>query len=159
MIPAFDLAARLRDVHPPPAPSWWPLAPGWWVALVLVLVLVVIAVRFAPPWWRRLRMRRHLVAALEAIATRHRAGAAADATVAEVSSLLRLAALVRYPDGDVAGLHGADWIAFLDACERAPGRFEAVRGALTVAPYGPPGPHIDAAPLLRAARGWLRAVV
>jgi len=99
------------------------------------------------------------MAALEGIAARHRAGAPADATVAEVSSLLRLAALVSYPDRDVAGLHGANWIAFLDACERAPGRFEAVRGVLTVAPYGSPGANIDAAPLLRAARGWLRAVV
>jgi hypothetical protein len=159
MIPELDLVARLRDVHPPPAPSWWPLAPGWWVALLLVVVLAVIAIRYAPPWWRRLRMRQQLMATFEAIARRHRAGAPADKTVAEISSLLRLAALARYPDRDVAGLHGSDWIAFLDACERAPGRFEAVRDALTVAPYGEPGASVDAAPLLRAARGWLRAVV
>lgn len=159
MIPELDLLARLRDLHPPPAPPWWPPAPGWWLALLLVVALMVIAIRYGPAWWHRLRTRRRLIATLRAIARRHRAGAPADAIVAEVSSLLRRAALSRFPDRDVAGLHGGDWIAFLEAGDRAPGRFEAVRDALTVAPYGPPDARVDAVPLLRAARGWLRAVL
>jgi hypothetical protein len=168
MIADLDLLARLRDVHPPPAPSWWPLAAGWWAMLVVIVVLVVISIRIAPPWWRRLRLRRRLMAMLEAIARRHRAGAPAEATVAEVSSLLRRAALARFPESAVAGLHGGDWLAFLEARDRTPGRFAALRGALTVAPYAPyaslapndrHGAGIDAAPLLRAARGWLRAVL
>jgi len=159
MIPELDLIARLRDVHVPSAPPWWPPAPGWWLALALLGALAVIAIRYGPPWWRRLRMRWRLMARLEAIARRHRAGAPSAAIVAEISSLLRLAALARFPDRDVAGLHDDEWIAFLEECERAPGRFEALRGELTVAPYGPPGTNVDAAPLLRAARGWLVAVL
>lgn len=159
MIPDLDLVARLRDLHPPPAPAWWPLAPGWWGALLLAVVLVVALSRYAPPLWRRLKLRRRLIGTLETIARRHRAGAPAAATVAEISSLLRLAALAKFPDGGAAGLHGGDWIAFLEARDRAPGRFAALRGALAVAPYSPPGSCVDAEPLLSAARGWLRAVL
>lgn len=43
----------LRDIHLPPAPSWWPLAPGWWGLLVLVLLAVGVAIW----WWRRQRRR------------------------------------------------------------------------------------------------------
>jgi len=155
----MELLARLRDLHPPPAPPWWPPAPGWWIVLLLGAALAALAVRYGPPWWRRRRMRRRLLAALDTIARRHRAGAPADAIVAEISQLLRLAALARFAQRQPAGLHGGDWIAFLDACDRTPGRFDALRGALTVAPYGPPGTRVDAAPLLRAARGWLRAAL
>jgi hypothetical protein len=159
MTPDFELLARLRDLHPPPAPSGWPLAPGWWAVLVLVVVLLVVSIRYGPPWWRRRKLRRWLIAKLEDIARRHRAGAPANATVADISSLLRLAALARYPERELAGLHGTDWVAFLDDCDRAPGRFAALRGALTVAPYAPPDPRVDPVPLLRAARRWLRAVL
>ncbi len=158
MIPQLDLLARLRDVHPPAEPPWWPLAPGWWIALALLVALAVLVIRYAPPWWRRLRLRRRLLAALDAIARRHRAGAPADAAVVEVSQLLRLAALTRFPERNVAGLHGGDWVAFLESRDRKPDRMESVREALTAAPYRPLA-RVDAAPLLKAARGWLRAVI
>jgi len=155
----LDLAARLRDVHPPSEPPWWPPAPGWWIVLLIALMLLALAIRYARPRWRRWRMRRGLLAALEAIARRHRAGAPETATAAEVSQLLRRAALERFPQSDAAGLVGEGWMAFLAACDRAPGRFESVREALTVGPYGTPGTKVDVATLLSAVRGWLRVAI
>jgi len=148
VIPELELLARLRDAHPPAAPSWWPPAPGWWIALVLAVALAVIAFRTLPGWWRRLRLRRRLLAALEA-----------TATAAEVSQLLRLAALERFPERSPAGLHGAEWVAFLEACDPVPGRFAAVAEALTQTPYRGGGAGAEAARLRAAARGWLRAVL
>ena len=155
----LDLAALLRDVHPPAEPPWWPLAPGWWIVLVIVLVLLAIAIRRALPRWQRWRIRRRLLADLEAIVRRHRAGALETATAADVSQLLRRAALERYPQLAAAGLVGDDWIAFLAARDRERGRFESLRDALTAAPYSPPGTKVDAAALLTAARGWLLAAI
>ena len=155
----FELAARLRDVHPPPEPSWWPPAPGWWLALLAAVIVAAIVIRYALPYWRRWRMRRRLLTALEAIAQRHRAGVIEAATAAEVSQMLRVATLERFPQAEAAGLYGDAWIAFLEARDRAPGRFAALRTDLTVAPYGRPGTGADAAALLRAAQGWLRAVI
>ena len=141
-------AARLRDVHPPEAPPWWPPAPGWWIALALALLLAAIAVHHLRPRWRRYLLRRRLLAGLEAAA-----GAA------EISQLLRAAVLARFPQHPAAGLHGADWVAFLEARDRAPGRFAALGAALTEMPYRAPRAGDDVAPLREAARGWLRAAV
>lgn len=164
MTPRLELLARLRDLQPPPEPSWWPPAPGWWLAAALALLLVGVSIRWLPSRWRRWRSRRRILGALERIAARQRAGAPADAVIAEVSSLLRLAAMLRFPERDPGGRQGADWIAFLDACDAghgAPGRFDALREALTVAPYAPHDPsaaeRVDPSKLIRAARGWLRA--
>jgi hypothetical protein len=148
MIAEPELLARLRDLHPPPAPPWWPPAPGWWLALLLVLVLAAFALRHGPAAWRRWRLRRRLGAALTAAAS-----------AAEISQVLRLAALARFPGSDVAGLQGARWIEFLDSRSRSPGRFAALGEALTEMPYRAPGERADPAPLHAAARGWLREVL
>lgn len=147
-MPELDLLARLRDLHPPQAPSWWPPAPGWWMALVLLLALAALAWRYAPAAWRRWRLRRRLLAALQA------AGSAA-----EVSQVLRRAAVLRFPARDCAGLHGAEWVAFLEGCAKTRGRFAALDEALTVMPYREPRADDDIRPLVRAARGWLREVL
>lgn len=144
MIPELELLARLRDAHPPAAPSWWPPAPGWWLALLLALALAVLVMRYGPAWWRRLRLRRRLFAALEA-----------TASVAEISQLLRRAALERYPEARPAGLTGADWVAFLESCARCPGQF----AALAELPYRAHGAADEFARLRRAARDWLHAVL
>ena len=143
-----ELAARLRDAHAPEAPAWWPPAPGWWIVLVLALVLAALALRWGVPRWRRWRLRRRLLADL-----------AAAASAAEVSQLLRAAALARFPQAGAAGLLGDAWIAFLEARDRAPGRFAALGEALLAAPYRARAAGDELAPLREAARGWLRAVL
>jgi hypothetical protein len=143
-----DFVAQLRDAHPPEAPPWWPLAPGWWIALALALVILFFAARALRPRWRRYLLRRRLLAELEAAA-----GAA------EISQLLRAAALARFPQHAAAGLHGESWVAFLESRDRAPGRFAALSDALTGMPYRAPRAGDDVAPLREAARGWLREAV
>ena len=142
------LAARLRDAHAPEASGWWPPAPGWWLALVLLIVLAALALRWGVPRWRRWRLRQRLLAALA------QAGSAA-----EVSQLLRAAALARFPQEGAAGLQGASWIAFLESRDRAPGRFASLGEALLAAPYRARGADGELAPLRAAVRGWLRAVL
>ena len=142
-----ELLARLRDVHPPESPPWWPPAPGWWLLLLAAVALAALALRYGPAWWRRLRLRRRLLAALEGARS-----------AAEVSQLLRLAALERFAEREAAGLTGAEWLAFLDACGRTPGRFAALGEALTEAPYRAAAAG-ELEPLRTAARAWLRAVL
>ena len=44
-------AIPLRDLHLPDAIGWWPLAPGWWAALAIVVaVLCYFAWRLYKRW-------------------------------------------------------------------------------------------------------------
>jgi len=45
----------LRDVQLPPAPSWWPPAPGY-LMIGGVLLLLLVAMAFL--WWQRRRRRQ-----------------------------------------------------------------------------------------------------
>lgn len=98
----------LRDIHYPPAPSLWPLAPGWWLALaVMLLVFLALAYRHG----RRRRRRRAVLALFDAAVTRAQGDPPAE--IAAISSLLRRAALRR--DAEAATLDGEAWLGFLDA--------------------------------------------
>ena len=97
----------LRDIHQPPAPSWWPPAVGWWwlAAALLVLVCAMVGWRLYRAWQRR-RWQRLFDAEI--------AGAPdAAGRIAAMSSLLRRAARRHRPDAD--RLHGDSWLSFLDA--------------------------------------------
>lgn len=167
-IPPDPLAA-LRDWHLPDPVSWWPPAPGWWLIVGLVLAACALVLRW---WWRRRQQGAPARAAMAELG-RLRAGLAADGDgrhyAAAVSALLRRLALARYPREQVAGLTGADWLAFLDRSGGG-GRFAEGPGrVLAGIPYRLPegplddrgrdqtDPTLDSAGLARLAGDWIRA--
>jgi hypothetical protein len=104
----------LRDLHLPEAIGWWPPAPGWWLLGLLVLAgLVVLLVRYAR---RRARgaARRRALRELDALLAEFEAQRDAVRFAAGVSALLRRAMLAYAPRGEVAGLTGEAWLAWLD---------------------------------------------
>ena len=160
----------LRDIHLPPAPSWWPPAPGWWLLAIVVLVAVGFGVWTLLRQWRERRWRRRVIGELDRIAATHAAQPDSVRLAADVSQLLRRAALLVEP-GAVA-LHGEEWLAFLDrklldrrfdetsAGKSTSLRFRSDTGrALIDAAYrraeDPSGSAVDAVALLGLARRWL----
>src|SRR5690606_21767206 len=103
---AMPLAVVLRDIHVPPAPSWWSPAPGWWLlaAVLLVVAAVLLLLR-----WRRRRRHRAVLAMFE----QHLQAATTPAEqLAAMSELLRRAARRRDPQAD--RLEGEAWLQWLD---------------------------------------------
>lgn len=96
---------RLVDIVSIEEVSWWPLAPGWWVLFVFLLVVLVIMVVWSVRRWRGNAYRRAACVELESIGEL--------VSVDEVNALLKRTALSFRPREEIAGLAGNAWIDFL----------------------------------------------
>lgn len=101
----------LRDIHMPQTPGIWPLAPGWWVLLVLVVV-ICLCIPFLKKSGARYFTRRRFLQRLDFL--RSAAGESESSGVpAQLSQLLRDVAVFRFGPGASAGLVGVSWLEFL----------------------------------------------
>ena len=141
----------LRDIHTPPPPELWPPAPGWWILVGLVSILLALGSVWLLRRYRNARRRRGILDELALLEGRQ----AGPALAAEISSLLKRVALVRFPRAQVAALTGRAWLELLDR-EGGGGRFAEGPGrVLAEGPYAPDA-DFDAAALLDLARDWIK---
>lgn len=123
-----DALSQLRDIHmPADTTGFWPLAPGWWALIVLLLAIA--------GWllWRYIKkkqLQRHINAALreldryretllqqEALVAKGSPGADLNKArldyVNGVNAVLRRVALLHFPASTVASLSGRAWTDFI----------------------------------------------
>lgn len=94
--------ANLRDIVEPPPVPWWPLAPGWWLLLMMVgLIVALVAIR-QYRCWRANAYRRAALRELEGIDQ-----------LSAIAEILKRVALVAYPRAQVASLTGTAWVNWL----------------------------------------------
>lgn len=142
----------LRDLHLPAPPGWWPPASGWWILAGLLVAAGLLLLLF----WRRSRRLRYRRQALRRLAGLEQANElAAISLLAELSALLRRAALCAYPDGSCAGLNGEDWLRFLDRPLKESSFSQGVGRCLATGPYRKTA-DFDRAALLALCRRYLR---
>lgn len=146
-----DWLVQLAPAHAPPPIGWWPLAPGWWALLVL---LIAIIAGFCV-WYRRhpQRLRRgglRELAKLEATTV-------GDAALARaLVHLVRRYAVARYGREAVAGLSGERWLSF--AIARGATQWQGDTGtALLQAAYGGTPQKSERAHWVAGARAFLKA--
>ena len=153
MNPALE---NLRDIHLPPPPGLWPIAPGWWLLIAVCLIGLAVITAF---WWRGRRFRQLRQAArseLQHIETNWQNNP--PRLLADLNNWLRRVNKQLYP----ASLHlsGDDWLAHLNAS----GQTDAFTGSqgrkLQQLAYAP-DPLIDAADvdgdaLLALCADWLK---
>lgn len=147
---------QLRPMQLPDPISWWPLALGWWLLLVLIIASV-----FALLWWLRRRWadpRRYALAELKNLqacyspeSSQQSGGQAALLT--HCNQLLKRTALTLYPRHDVASLSGEAWIAFLLSSSKG-----CEAEALQCLKNGAYQQNVeyDSAALLKSCRQWLK---
>ncbi len=154
MNPNPDPLAALKDIHPPPAPSWWPPAPGWWI---LALSLLALAGWLGWLLWQRRQRearRQRILARLDALLAAYEPGRACD-YVADVSELLKRAALTRHPREKVAPLSGEAWLRFLDE-HGGGGRFRSGPGRILADGAYQRHCELDPEELAALAREWIQ---
>ena len=146
-----DWLAQLAPPHAPPPVGWWPLAPGWW-GLLLLLVAALVGLWL---WYRRpaQRLRRSGLRELATIEST----TVGDAALAQaLEHLVRRYAVARYGRDAVAGLSGSRWLAFAIAHGAAPWT-GATGESLLQAAYGGTPQQPDRARWIAGARAFLKA--
>ncbi|HDS1631404.1 MULTISPECIES: DUF4381 family protein [Stenotrophomonas] len=133
----------LRDVQVPPAPSWWPPAPGYLMIGGVVLLLLVVAVA-AFFWWQRRRRRQRW---LQLFDQELASTADAAAELAAIAGLLRRAARQAQPGSE--SLRDDAWWQRVDLQGTLP---EARRSLLAEGAYRP---RVDVNEVA-AVRRWAR---
>ena len=109
-----DPLAALRDVHLPPAVSWWPPAPGWWVILFIILALLALLFWYILHSRKKRQVSRQANVALEQIEYRFLSSENTEEAFRELSILTRKVVLTLCDDSRVAGLRGKNWVSFLN---------------------------------------------
>ncbi|MEZ5543426.1 MAG: DUF4381 domain-containing protein [Pseudomonadota bacterium] len=154
--------AVLRDIHDLDAIPWWPLAPGWWLLIGLLALLLATAglrywLRYSGfmPGWRgdARRQLRALQKSLRREEPRDVAG--------RLSTLLRRIAMARVGRRQAAGLSGDRWLSWLEEHDSTGFNWTRRGRILLHAPYMPPARAVErkeVARLVSAARRWVDAV-
>ena len=146
-----DWLAQLAPAHAPPPIGWWPLAPGWW-ALLALLIAAIVGICL----WYRSQPRRLRRSGLRELA-KLEATTVGDAALARaLEHLVRRYAVARYGRETVAGLSGARWLAF--AIARGATQWQGDTGtALLQAAYGGTPQKTERARWVAGARAFLKA--
>ena len=122
----------LRDIHLPEAIGWWPLAPGWWILLV-VFITGIIGLVFL---WRKLTGKTvKKIARLELASLRNNMKLTTLEKVQALSVLLRRVCISSFPRNQAASLTGAAWLKFLDSHSKGQNFTQGAGKILVEAPY------------------------
>jgi hypothetical protein len=147
-----SILAPMRGLEIPDGVSWWPVAMGWWLLLLLSLLLLL---GLGHRLYRRFAPRREALGLLNGLARRYRETGDLQHLAMGVSMLLKRVALVKHPRESVAGLGGVPWMAFLDR-HGGDGVFgQEELGAMAEVAYGS-GKTIDGERLILQAERWIR---
>jgi len=103
-----DWLTQLAPAHAPPPASWWPLATGWWVLLILSAIIIgALIYRQRHPASCLRRIALHQLKNMETMISD-------DVTLArELEHLLRRFAIARFGRDQVANLSGERWLTFI----------------------------------------------
>lgn len=149
--PAADPLSQLRELHLPEAPGVWPPAPGWYLLLLAVLILLA-----GGAWlWHRGRAQRRLRRAVRAelAALERQIGQGDDAAfLARISALLRRLAVQLHGPG-CAGLYGKAWRDYLRTAAPAGINAEFLQ-LLSEQRFQPQVQVADRAAVLQAVGNW-----
>ena len=141
-----SLLDQLAPLREPTSIGWWPLAPGWWLVLVIGAVLIVLLSRAPLVRWRNNHYRRLAMREIKVLKGKD------CATVEQVNRLLKATALRTWPEREVAALHGAEWLQMLsNSTPKAGHHWMASLDQVYRTPNSPASDE-----LLRGAAHWIR---
>lgn len=103
-----DPLAQLRDIHLPAPVSWWPLAPGWYMLIALVLIVLGFLL------WHSYKRRQQRLFQQTVLAELDSYLQQPSPAWEKINLLIKRVAFIHHPRQHIAGLTGEAWLAWLD---------------------------------------------
>lgn len=158
MNPASQNTPELRDIHLPDPVSWWPLAPGWWISLLLIIILIAAAYIFIPKLIRKIKHQpasKLALAEFNLIQQQYKSQNNQQNLVQAISVLLRRVCMTYDSRQNSASLTGKAWIEKLNNVNPQHKFSDELIDVLITAPYQK---HHDfnADLLLKQCEHWLK---
>ncbi len=147
----------LRDIKLPAEPSFWPLAPGWWL-LIALLMMLLIWLGFK--WYRHHQKKQRWQAIdeqLSAIEFKYTQDQNSQQLLTGISAFLRRFVKHQLGQNTATSLSGTQWIEHLNQLDSKP-TFSPYERPLTQGPFQASCEY-DADGLLQATRAFIKRQV
>ncbi|PXF63765.1 DUF4381 domain-containing protein [Kangiella spongicola] len=109
-----QLLKQLRDIHQPEPVSWWPLAPGWWIIIGLVVLIAALFIIKAILKKRHYRYVRLAVKELKQLKQANEE----TRWLARSHNVMRRLSLCYVPEDKIGSMNQQEWQAFLQATSK-----------------------------------------
>lgn len=149
--------SQLADIHLPPPVSLWPLAPGWYFLALLFIGCCLLMTYILCRYWQRHRLRKHILQHINLLHKTYEEQPTATRIIADISILLRRAALAVFPRQQIASLQGEAWLQFLNDTGKTT-EFTKPHGRLLITAAYQKEHHADLTPLFSACRHWVKTL-
>lgn len=150
-----DPLSELRDIHLPEPIHSWPIAPGWWILLLLILFSLISAIKFLRRRWKNNRYRRSGQQQLKQLLQEYQLHQDPRQYLKRFSELMKRIALACFPRERVASLSGEEWVAFLDQTGRTD-EFSLGHGQVLMYGAYEPDTEFEVQPLHELGMKWIR---
>ncbi|WP_119328577.1 DUF4381 domain-containing protein [Cysteiniphilum halobium] len=155
---ATDVLAGLKDIHLPPAVSMWPLAIGWYIVAVIVLVMVGFIIWFVAKKIKAYRRKQTLLKLFDTTIKTVEVEKPQE-FISEVSIFLKQVAMQELKIANVHLYFGENWLKFLDEKLKTED-FSKGDGRLLLASYAPKELSAnERQALITLTKKWLRKVL
>ena len=144
---------QLRDIHLPDPVSWWPLAPGWYGVLILLLLAGVLG-WWLVKQWRQPSIKKLAARELQRIELAFSQHHNTQQLCSDISVLLRRAAISYKSRDNHAGITGKSWLAYLNRLCGQPLFDQQLAEYLLLAPYQKQS-TAPAEKLINVVRQWI----
>jgi hypothetical protein len=149
-----DVLTQLKDIHLPQSITWWPLAPGWYVVLLIIMFSIIGVVYFFHRRQLNALAKNQALELLKTYKEQYEKDRNAQQASARISELLRRVALVYYPRAEVASIHGNAWLEFLNQTSKGID-FNPVKSMLLDSPFKTEE-TVNLNPLINRAQVWIK---
>ena len=147
--------ANLKDLQLPEAVSVFPLAPGWY-GVIFIIILIMLALSY----WQisRLAHQRKVASIVELLTLIEQQNSSSGTQLlAEVAILLKRVAREKFPEQQPQNLFGEPWLQFLDSSGKTT-QFTQGAGRILLEVYQNK-PLENPQALFNVVRAWLKVVL